>query len=109
MTTILILEHDPAVRRLLELQVRRLGRKPVLWLGADPAEFDVALVEPAWHPAALFARRLSVERRQTPLVFVSVLEPRPETRALQPVAHLVKPVRLAELDRALSDAERRLL
>ena len=66
--------------------------------------FDVAVVETATSPGLRLARALGAARPGTPLVVVSVAAPTDETRALAPTAHLVKPVRLAELGRALADA-----
>jgi CheY-like chemotaxis protein len=109
MARILVIEPDGDIRRLLGLQLRRLGHEAVVgeFDGlTEETQFDVALIEPAQPHTARCARLLAVRRPELPLVFVSLREPVAETAALRPVAHLVKPVRLSELERALALALR---
>jgi CheY-like chemotaxis protein len=105
MARILVIEPDGDIRRLLGLQLGRLGHEAVVgeFDGlTEETPFDVALIEPAHAHTATCARLLALKRPELPLVFVSMREPMPETAALRPVAHLVKPVRLTELGRALA-------
>lgn len=108
MASVLVHEYDEHVRSLLEAQLAALGHDALLIGEASGAwesrHFDVAVVETATSPGLRLARELRATRPDTPLVFVSVMGPTDETRALAPAAHLVKPVRLAELGRALAEA-----
>jgi CheY-like chemotaxis protein len=109
MARILVIEPDGDIRRLLSLQLRRLGHEAVVGeLDGliEETPLDVALIEPAQPHTATCARLLALQRPELPLVFHSVREPVPETAALRPVAHLVKPVGLSELERALALALR---
>ena len=96
------------MRSLLEAQLAALGYDALLSgegsTGWSSRSFDVAVVEPATPPGLRLARELRVFRPSVPLVIASVLTPTDVTRALAPVAHLVKPFRLADLGRALAGA-----
>ena len=101
MDNVLIVAPDDTIRRLLELQLGLLGRG-VAWSGPiPPAQTDIAcglaIVDPAARGALDFARGAGI-----PLVFVSAVGPTPETRALDPRAHLTMPFGLDELARAVS-------
>jgi CheY-like chemotaxis protein len=106
--SVLVHEYDEHVRSLLEAQLAALGHEALLIGEGSMAwqfrHFDVAVVETATSPGLHLARELHATRPDTPLVVVSVIGPTDETRALAPTAHLVKPVRLAELGRALAEA-----
>jgi CheY-like chemotaxis protein len=98
--SVLVVAPDETIRRLLEDQLRVLGR-PVAWSGAEPPTdglhgADVAIVDPAARRALEFAAEAGL-----PLVLVSVREPTSETRALEPRAHLTLPFGLDELAAAL--------
>jgi hypothetical protein len=105
MARILIAEPDESLRRLYEAHLAHLGHE-VVGPGADAASIDFAIVEPAARRELLEATRLRGERPELPIVFVSVAPPSPPTRALLPVAHLLKPFKLADLDKALAIGER---
>ena len=99
-------EPDAHVRLLLEAQVRALGHEPLLDAAEEEAprsDVDLVLVETATPRGLAFARRLRRERPDIALAVVSVSDPTDATRALAAEAHLVKPFRLAELDRVLRD------
>ena len=106
MAAVLVYESDPAVLRLIELQLRRLGHEAVAdahdrWAGT---RCGVAGVEPAAPGGLELARELRKHDPGLPLVFISTCGPRDETAALVPVAHLTKPFRLAQLAAALTRA-----
>jgi CheY-like chemotaxis protein len=100
--TILIVDPDPATRSLLELLCERLGHAPI---GAgdwsNGVEPDLLLLEPASGPGMRLAR--SVRRRlpRLPILCVSIDGPSGETMSLSPVAHVMKPFRRRQLERAL--------
>jgi CheY-like chemotaxis protein len=100
MARILVIEKDAAVRRLLMLQLGRLGHEPIVDRAGSP--IDLAVVEPNG-PGAFDAAR-ALARRAVPLVFVST-EPRSRsTDAIEPKAHLVKPFTRAQLQQAVAQA-----
>lgn len=101
MAFVLVHEHDEHVRSLLEAQLAALGHE-AFPLDMDTSswgylEFDVAVIEPATAQGLSLAQAVRSERPYVPLVVASVLSPTDVTRALSPVAHLVKPFRLADL------------
>jgi CheY-like chemotaxis protein len=106
--SVLVHEYDEHVRSLLEAQLAALGHEAFLIgegsMAWQSRHFDVAVVETATSRGLYLARELRASRPDTPLVFVSVIGPTGETRALAPTAHLVKPARLAELGRAVAEA-----
>lgn len=105
MARVLILETSPAVRRLLELRLERLGHEPVLQDGEAALEtIDVALVEPADPETLAVARSLRRDDPDLPIVVSSVRGRSLETASLRPAAHLVKPFALSRLERAVDDA-----
>ena len=103
MARILISEPHPDLRILLEAIVRRAGHEPVghgeLALDEAPA---VMILEPA--SAAGLAAAAGLRRRleDLPIICTSSLPPSERTRALGPVAYLVKPFRLVELEAAIA-------
>jgi CheY-like chemotaxis protein len=106
MATILIHEPHPEVRDLLERIVRRLGHEPRIdgtAADVDTSRVDVVLVEPAGHGAVERARSVA-EETGAALVCVSIYPPSDEVLALNPVAYLIKPFSLIELERALVTA-----
>jgi DNA-binding response OmpR family regulator len=102
MARILISEPHPDLRVLLEAIVRRTGHEPVghgeLAVDEAPA---VMILEPA--SAADLAAAAGLRRRleDLPIICTSVLPPSERTRALEPVAYLVKPFRMVELETAI--------
>jgi two-component SAPR family response regulator len=100
--TILIVDPDPSNRSLLELLALRLGHKPIgprEWVeGAEP---DLVLLEPASRPGVRLVRGFRRRFPQLPILCVSIDGPTPETRALNPVGHLMKPFRRSQLERAI--------
>jgi CheY-like chemotaxis protein len=106
--SVLVHEYDEHVRSLLEAQLAALGHEAFLIgegsMAWQSRHFDVAVVETATSRGLCLARELRASRPDTPVVVVSVIGPTDETRALAPTDHLVKPVRLAELGRALAEA-----
>ena len=106
MASILVADTNPAVRRLLELRLGRLGHEPVRWNGGEVAgaTIDAALVEPADPEILAFARTLRRDHPELPIVVSSVRGRTLETAWLRPVAHLVKPFGRDRLERALDRA-----
>lgn len=105
MARILISEPHPDLRTLLEAIVRRAGHEPVGHgeLTSDDAP-DLMILEPASADGLAAAARLRSRLEDLPIICASILPPSPETRALGPVAHLLKPFRLGELEAAISAA-----
>jgi DNA-binding response OmpR family regulator len=103
MARILVVEPHPEVRELLERVVGRLGHEVIAETDHDPVGVDLVLVEPQGWGATELARRAR-EESGAAVLCISVAPPTEESRALEPVAHMVKPFALAELDRAVMDA-----
>jgi hypothetical protein len=105
---ILILEPHAEVRELLERVIARLGHDPV---AVRPGELDLASVdacvlEPAASGGGELARAMA--DASVPTVLVSIWPPSRELEELEPVAYLLKPFVLADLERALVDAVERI-
>jgi CheY-like chemotaxis protein len=104
MAKILIVEPHPEVRDLLVRVVARLGLDPVVYDDqADLATIDVVLLEPVHWGAARIARSAQ-HTSGARIVCVSIAPPSEETLGLDPTAYLLKPFRLAELERAVLSA-----
>lgn len=106
MARILVVEKQPAARRLLEFRLEQLGHEAVAWNGADVAleTIDAALVEPADPEALSFARAVRRAQPDLPIVVCSSRGRTLETAWLRPAAHLAKPYAVSRLERALDDA-----
>ena len=105
MATIGICEPDPEVRTILARAVSRLGHEPV---EADPtlspAAVDLLIAEPGDDLARGTAMLFAHGAGRVPVVCVSV-HPRELLRlSFAPVAYLVKPFAVAELQRAVAEA-----
>jgi CheY-like chemotaxis protein len=102
---ILISEPHPDVRVLFEAIVRRTGHEPVghgeLTVDEAPA---VMILEPASAEGLAAAARLRRRLEDLPIICASIEPPSVESKALHPVAYLVKPFRLGELEAAISRA-----
>ena len=105
MATILIVDPDSATRSLLELLCERLGHRPIgprEWVeGQEP---DLLLLEPASRPGVRLARGYRRRFPQLPILCVSIDGPNDETESLEPVAHVMKPFRRSQIERALEQA-----
>jgi CheY-like chemotaxis protein len=102
--TILIVDPDSATRSLLELLCRRLGHCPIgprEWV--DGEEPDLVLLEPASRPGVRLARGVRRRFPDLPILCVSIDGPSGDT-SLDPVAHVMKPFRRSQLERALEQA-----
>ena len=105
MATILIVDPDSATRSLLELLCERLGHSPIgprEW--ADGVTPDLLLLEPASRPGMRLARSFRRRFPELPILCVSIDGPSGETMSLNPVAHVMKPFRRSQLERALEQA-----
>jgi hypothetical protein len=103
--TILIVDPDSATRSLLELLCLRLGHRPIgprEWV--DGEEPDLLLLEPASRPGVRLARGFRRRFSELPILCVSIDGPTGETLSLSPVAHVMKPFRRSQLERALEQA-----
>jgi CheY-like chemotaxis protein len=105
MARILISEPHPDLRVLIEAVVRRTGNEPVgrgdLIGGDAPA---VMILEPASADGLAAAAQLRVRLEDLPIICTSIFPPTDESCALEPVAHLIKPFRLRELESAIVSA-----
>ena len=105
MARILIYEPHPDVRVLLAAVVRRAGHDPVGQgeLASDDTP-ELMILEPASADGLAAAARLRRRLEDLPIICTSIEPPSALTKALGPVAYLVKPFRLGDLEAALSDA-----
>jgi CheY-like chemotaxis protein len=105
MAQILISEPHPDLRVLMEAVVRRTGNEPVgqgeLTIDDAPA---VMILEPASADGLAAAARLRRRLEDLPIICASIYPPSDESCALHPVAHLIKPFRLRELEAAITSA-----
>ena len=107
---VLVGEPYPEIRVLLAHIVAGIGFEPVLYGDGDPElldDIDVFLLEPALPGGLEVARKLRAQNPGLPIVFVSIYPPTEETSALSPLAYLMKPFALAELQRTLNEAAAR--
>jgi hypothetical protein len=100
---VLICEPHPEVRELLSRIVVRLGHDPVLE-DADLAPVDAILLEPAHAPSVERAQAFRAVNGETPIVCASLELPDAGSRRLAPIAYLLKPFALPDLEHALSRA-----
>jgi CheY-like chemotaxis protein len=105
MARILICEPHPDLRVLLETVVRRAGHEPVGHgeLTSDDAP-AVMILEPASADGLAAAAGLRRRLEDLPIICTSISPPSNETRSLGPVAHLIKPFRLGDLEAAIVSA-----
>ena len=108
MARILVCEPNPEVRGLLGHVVARLGHETV-YAEMAPGDVvdhdvDVLLLEPADPRGLSIAQVLRLRREELPIVCASIYPQTPHSRRLDPVAYLVKPFALGELERALAAA-----
>jgi CheY-like chemotaxis protein len=100
---VLICEPHPEVRELLSRIVVRLGHEPVLE-DAELAPVDVILLEPSHAPSVERAQAFRAVNGDTPIVCASIELPDAGSRRLAPVAYLVKPFALPDLQHAIAGA-----
>jgi len=106
MARILISEPHPDLRVLIEAVVRRTGNEPVghgelIGEDATPAAM---ILEPASADGLAAAAQLRRQLEDLPIICASIFPPTDESTALGPVAHLIKPFRLRELEAAIVSA-----
>ena len=102
MARILISEPHPDLRVLIEAVVRRTGNEPVGQ--ADLIDEDapaVMILEPSSADGLAAASRLRHRLGDLPIICASIYPPSDESCALAPVAHLIKPFRLHQLEAAI--------
>jgi hypothetical protein len=97
---VLICEPHPEVRELLRRIVVRLGHEPVLE-DAELAPVDAILLEPSHAPSVERAQAFRAVNGDTPIVCASIELPDVGSRRLAPIAYLVKPFALPDLQHAI--------
>jgi DNA-binding response OmpR family regulator len=102
---VLISEPHPDSRALFELVVRRAGHEPV-GAGelADQELPELMILEPASGEGLAIARRLRRRLEDLPIICASIKPAGPAIDGLCPIAYLVKPFRLSELESAVAAA-----
>ena len=100
---VLICEPHPEVRELLSRIVVRLGHDPV-HDDAALGPVDAIIVEPAHAPSVERAAAFRAVDEKTPVVCASIDLPDAGSRRLSPIAYLVKPFALPDLEHALCRA-----
>jgi DNA-binding response OmpR family regulator len=110
---ILISEPHSEVRSLLAHIVTRLGHDPIFPTHDadvlfDAGAVDVLVIEPADPRALAAAQILRLQRDDVPIVCASIHPPSSHTLRMKPVAYIVKPFALAELEDALRAAVSRI-
>jgi DNA-binding response OmpR family regulator len=102
----LVAEPDPDVLALIERALAGWGHETVRFRGrAEPAEVDAMLFEPGMGERVVeLAGELAGRRPPVPLVVVSIYPAEPSVRGLRPVAYLLKPFALHELEVAVEKA-----
>jgi DNA-binding response OmpR family regulator len=102
---VLISEPHPDCRALLELVVQRVGHDPVdSGELVDGDDLGLLILEPAPAEGLEMANRLRCRLEDLPIICTSIEPPNRATKALAPVAFLVKPFRLGELEAAIASA-----
>ena len=108
MARILVCEPNSEVRALLAPGAPRRGHAPGFGgTGAGdprPDDADVLLVEPADRRALAAAQALRQRDDELPIVCTSIYPATRGAHGLRPVAYLVKPFPLGELERVLVEA-----
>jgi hypothetical protein len=106
MARILISEPHPDLRALLEAIVRRIGHEPIGHgeLTEDDDAPAVMILEPASAVDLAAAARLRRRLESLPIICTSIGPPDEATRDLQPVAYLLKPFHLGDLEDAIASA-----
>jgi hypothetical protein len=100
---VLICEPHPEVRELLSRIVKRMGHEPVLD-DAAVSRVEAIVVEPAHCPSIERALAFRAFAGDVPVICASIDLPNGGTRRLAPVAHLVKPFALPDIEAAISRA-----
>lgn len=105
MARILIHEPHPDVRVLLAAVVRRAGHDPVGHgeLTNDDTP-ELMILEPASADGLAAAAKLRRRLEDLPIICTSIEPPSVTAKALRPVAYLLKPFRLGELEAAIGRA-----
>ncbi len=105
MARILISEPHPDLRVLIAAVVRRTGHEPVGQAELSGGDTPAAMIlEPASADGLAAANRLRRRLEDLPIICTSIYPPSDESSALDPVAHLIKPFRLRELEAAILSA-----
>lgn len=103
MKTILVCERNLEVRELLVHVIAAMGCEAVL--SEPPAgDVDLLLIEPGDGDALELAGRLRAAHPELPIVCVSIYPPQLESDLLSPLAYLLKPFSVAELQGVLRNA-----
>ncbi|MEO8289978.1 MAG: hypothetical protein ABI649_03165 [Gaiellaceae bacterium] len=103
MARVLICEPHPEVRELLRHAIARLGHEPVLDT-VPLQDVEAIVLEPADPASMERAQAFRAFGHDVPLVCASIEPPNGGTRSLAPVAFLVKPFALPDLESAIEQA-----
>jgi DNA-binding NtrC family response regulator len=104
MASILLLEGDPDVRRLLLIVLAELGHAAaVLETGAEPQGAEVLILDPVSPPHLAQARRVREQVPGLPVICMSFLRD-PGSLGEGRLVHLQKPFTADELEAAVEDA-----
>jgi DNA-binding response OmpR family regulator len=102
---ILVSEPHPDLRVLIEAVVRRTGHEPIVQGELAGEDTPAAMIlEPASADGLAAAAGLRRRLHDVPIICASIFPPSDESSALGPVAHLIKPFRLRELEAAIVSA-----
>jgi len=104
MARILIIDPSSEISELLAHAVSRLGHEPLVTTAVsagDEVAADVALVEPAFHDTFAAATQLRASQPELPIVCLSIYPKSLAVAALAPIAYLLKPFTLTELEQTL--------
>jgi CheY-like chemotaxis protein len=101
---VLILEPQSEIRQLVGRVAGRLGHEALTEPPAPLHGIDAIVLEPESLRGLTVAQELRERSPELPIICASIAAPSAKTRALGPVAYLLKPFTLQDLERALSSA-----
>lgn len=104
MGRILILEPQPEIRQLVGRVAGRLGHQPLTEIPTSLHGVDAVVLEPESLRGLAVAQELRDRSPGLPIICASIAPPSAKTRELGPLAYLLKPFTLQELEHALSSA-----
>ena len=105
---VLVGEPYPEVRGLVERVLARLGHEAVPhtrdWNADSLPDVDVLVLEPSLDNGVELARALRKTKPELPVICTASDPPPRDVEQLEPLAYLVKPFAVADLEHALRDA-----
>lgn len=110
MLRVLVADDVPEIAELIARMVGHLGHQPIMLdepaTAVDLRGIEAVIVEPAGPQRLAVATALRERDAALPIIFASIEPASSATRALDPVVHLEKPFRIADLEIALDRALR---